>query len=97
MELDYDQFKSLILDHPDRNKLIRILTLIDNSASPATTGPIIRKQVRIAPASLERMLYFLTGIGAVVAQPVGRAQAYALTANYSGHLLDDLKGGDENA
>lgn len=99
MELNYETIKALVLEHPDKSKLIRVIKTIDESTSPAITRPIINKHVRMSPPNLERILYFLTGIRVLAAQSVGRMQAYAVTSLYGGRLIDELndEGTEDNA
>ena len=88
----YDIIKSLVLNHPDKDKILRVLNLCDDPDIPVVTQHAISKRSRISAPILSEILYFLSGIGMLSTEKVGRASVYIVTQAFGGRLLDELKG-----
>lgn len=95
MEEEYKVIKKILLTLPDRDKLIKVLSLCDDSNISVVTIHALVKRSRISGPVLAKFLYLLTCLGALSIEKVGRASIYTVTGDIGGRFLDELKGADE--
>ena len=93
---NYEVIKMLVTNHDDKTIILKVLGLCDDPAIPVVTQHTLNKRIRIAANTLERILYFLSGIHMLNVEKVGRASIYLVSEAYGGRLLDELKGDKSN-